>query len=350
MHNIAVIGYGGMGEWHCNSIKKEISKLNIKGVYDIRPERNNAARSNGLFTYDSLESVLNDKDIDIVTIATPNDSHKKLAIDMLKAGKNVVLEKPAAMSAKDFNDIVAVSEETGKILTTHQNRRWDKDYNIIKSIYQNNLIGNIYSIESRIQGSRQFLHGWRSAAFNGGGMVYDWGVHIIDQALDLIDSKVVSVYAHLFHVFTDEVDDNFKVMLRFEDGTSVILEASMNCFVLHPRWHISGENGTAVINDWDCNGKIVLLADEKNVPWEEKIVYTSAGPTRSMAPRPSETVTELSLPVVSPHWSDFYNNVISAIEGKEQLIVKPSETIRVLSVMDSIFASAKAGKSIECEI
>ena len=137
---------------------------------------------------------------------------------------------------------------------------------------------------------------------------------------------------------------------RSSSGVSVLLEVSMNCFVLHPRWHVSGSNGTAVINDWDCNGKMVVLADEQNVPWEEKIVYTSAGPTRSMAPRPSETVNELKLPDVNPNWSDFYNNVIDTIEGKAQLIVKPSETLRVLSVMDCIFQSAKEGKSIECNI
>lgn len=84
--------------------------------------------------------------------------------------------------------------------------------------------------------------------------------------------------------------------------------------------------------------------------WEEKIVYTAAGPTRSMAPRPVETTKEMPLPQVDMHWSDYYRNVMAAIDGKEELIVKPAEVLRVLKVLDAIFESGRTGKSISCRI
>lgn len=347
MRKMAVIGYGGMGSWHCSSIKNELSDiLQVKGVYDIRQERLEAAMKEGLYTYSSIEEILADDEIELVTIATPNDSHKPIAIKALNAGKNVVTEKPATMSAADYEEIIEASLKNGRILTTHQNRRWDRDFNIVKNIYDNKTIGDIYMIESRVQGSRQVLHGWRGSAVNGGGMVYDWGVHLIDQMMWMIKSPVKEVYADLFYIFTDEVDDNFKAILRFENGISALIEVSMNCFILHPRWHISASDGTAVINDWDCNGKMVALNGDSTMAWEEKIVYTAAGPTRSMAPRPIETTREIPLPTVNTHWSDFYKNVFDAIDGKAELVVKPEEILAVLRVMDAIFESGKTGKSI----
>jgi len=350
MYKMAIIGYGGMGSWHAASIREQLPEIKVKGIYDIRPERCEEAKKDGYHIYNTVDEIYNDSEIILVTIATPNDSHKNLAISALKAGKNVILEKPATMTSVDYEDIMKIAKETGKILTTHQNRRWDKDYNIIKRIYNEKSIGNVYMMESRVQGSRQVLHGWRGDKVNGGGMVYDWGVHLIDQYLNMVKSPVISVYADLFYIFTDEVDDNFKAVLRFENGVSALIEVSMNCFILHPRWHVSADKGTAVIDDWDCNGKIVALNSDCEMAWEEKIVYTSAGPTRSMAPRPVETVNEMPLPIAEPQWNDYYKNVFAAIEGREELIVKPSETLRVLKVIDAIFQSGEKKCSISCNI
>lgn len=350
MKKLAVIGYGGMGGWHCASIKAQIPELTVKGVFDIRTERVEAAKQDGYYVYDSVDAILADPEIDMVTIATPNDSHKPIAIAAMRAGKHVITEKPATMCAADYEEMMAVAKECGVLLTTHQNRRWDTDFNMVKRIYEERPIGDVYMLESRVQGSRQVLHGWRGAKINGGGMVYDWGVHLLDQLMWMIKSPVISVNADLFYIFTDEVDDNFKATLRFENGISALVEVSMNCFILHPRWHVSANEGTAVINDWECNGKMVVLNEDSEMAWEEKIVYTAAGPTRSMAPRPVETTKEIPLPKVDMHWSDYYRNVIAAIDGKEELIVKPEQILRVLKVLDAIFESGRTHKSVSCRI
>ena len=138
----------------------------------------------------------------MVTIAVPNNFHKELAIQCLRAGKNVVCEKPVTMNAAELEEIMAVSKETGKLFSVHQNRRWDKDYRIIKKIIEDGTLGAPYFIESRVQGSRGAMYGWRGYKVNGGGMVLDWGVHLLDQMMDMIDSPVVSVDAHLQTVFS----------------------------------------------------------------------------------------------------------------------------------------------------
>ncbi len=348
---MAIIGYGGMGSWHHVSVREHVKSVEVVAAWDIREEARQEARARGLYTYACLEELLTDPNIDLVTIAVPNNFHKELTIACLKAGKNVICEKPVAMNAGELEEMMAAAKESGKLFSIHQNRRWDADYQIIRKIIADGTLGKPYMLESRIQGSRRSLVGWRGYKVNGGGMVYDWGVHCFDQMLDLFDSPVVSVTAHLFNVFSqDGVDDNFKSVLRFENGVSALVEVDTNCFINLPRWHMSCTDGTAVIYDWDLNGKMVKLGTDEQMAWDNDIVYTSAGPTRTMAPRPRETTIEMDLPKVAPQWSEYYENIAAVLRGEAELIVKPEQALRVMKLIDTIFEAAKQNKAVECRI
>lgn len=349
-HYSAIIGYGGMGDWHYRNITDRIPEIEVKGIYDIREEAKEKAQDNGLHVYETLDQLLLDEEIDLVTIAVPNNFHKDLAIACLQHGKNVICEKPVTMNASELEEIIVVAKETGKLFSIHQNRRWDKDYKIIKKILDDGTIGDPYFIESRVIGSGRSLHGWRGHEVNGGGMVYDWGIHLFDQLLDLVKSPVVSVSAHLFSIYSKEVDDNFKVMMRFENGVSALVEIATNCFINLPRWHVSGKDGTAVVDNWECEGKIVKLASNEALKWENDIVYTAAGPTRTMAPRPHDTTVQLPLPEVETSWTDYYNNIVDVLDHSAELIVKPEQALRVKKLVDFIFVSAKVNKTMECNI
>ncbi len=350
-YNLALIGYGGMGGWHHSSLKANVPEINVTGAYDIRPEIKEKIEANGLYSYGSAEELLSDPAIDIVTIAVPNNFHKDYAIKALRAGKNVVCEKPVTMNSAELEEIMTVAAETGKLFTVHQNRRWDRDYRIVKKVLESKVIGEPYFIESRVQGSRGAMFGWRGYKENGGGMLLDWGVHLLDQLLFLVPSKVVSVSGHLKTVFSGDVDDNVKLMIRFENDVSAIMEFSTNCFVNHPRWHVSCTAGTAVVENWDCKGRIVKLAENAEaMQWEDDIVYTSAGPTRTMAPRPAHTTSVLDLPDERPDWSEYYKNIVGVLNGTEELIVKPEQCLRVMNIIDMVFASAENGGAVSCYI
>ncbi len=244
-----------------------------------------------------------------------------------------------------------MSEQTGKLFSVHQNRRWDKDYLAVKKILSEGTIGTPYFIESRVQGSRGAMHGWRGYKENGGGMLLDWGVHLLDQMLNLVPANVVSVSAHLASIFTPEVDDNVKLFLRFENDVSAVLEFSTNCFVNHPRWHVSCTEGTVVVENWQCDGKIVKLAENADeMSWADEIVYTAAGPTRTMAPRPAHTTQELDLPKEQKNWAEYYRNIIACLDGKAELIVKPAQCLRVMKLIDLAFQANETGCSISCNI
>lgn len=341
-----IIGFGGMGHSHAVQLTRA-EGTEVVGAYDINPAKKEKVEKEGFTFIPTLEELLGNEEIEIIVVATPNNFHKELSIAAMRAGKHVICEKPVMMNAAELEEVLAVSKECGKQFSVHQNRRWDKDYRIIKSVLDADTIGEPFYIESRVQGCKGVPGDWRCVKEAGGGMLLDWGVHLIDQLMWHIQSPVTQIYTHMLSVKHPDVDDNFKLLLRFENGLSALVEVDTYTFVPLPRWHISGREGTLQIDNWQCDGKIVK-AKTVEFNWEEGIVYTAAGPTKTMAPRPKESVEELPLPTADPNPLDYYYNYIAALDGKEELIVKPEQSLRVMKVIDAVFQSAETGTAISC--
>ena len=348
--NMAIIGYGGMGLHHHENLQKWNLGLDVVGAYDIRPEQTDVMKKNGIRAYATPEEIYADKSIDLVLVATPPDSHAAYSIAALEAGKNVICEKPVCLSVKELESVYAAAEKAGKFFTVHQNRRFDTDYLTMRNIIDLKILEKPFIIESRVQGARQYLLGWRSKKVNGGGMILDWGVHLIDQMLQMIPGKVVSITTHM-HKTHNEVDDTFTAYFRFDNGLSYLVNISMNCFVFQPRWHACFQNGSVVLNGWEGEGAITRLKpDSEDLGFEEIIVYTAAGPTRTMAPRPHDSVLKMSPPAVKGEWQNYYKNILASLEGKATPLVTKAEALRLMRIIEMVIESGETGKSIECEI
>ncbi len=174
MKKVAVIGYGGQGAWHCAQILKS-DVVSLSGIYDIKESRRNAAERDGIFVYESNEAIFADDLVDIVVVATPNDVHEALVVSALRWGKNVICEKPVALSVEEFDRMTEAAEMSGKLFTVHQNRRWDVDFLACRGVVNSGEIGDVIRIESRIHGSRGIPSDWRCQKAPGGGMILDWG-------------------------------------------------------------------------------------------------------------------------------------------------------------------------------
>ena len=151
----AVVGHGGMGHFHSTRMA-ENPELDFIGAYDILPERLADLPNNGK-AYGSLEELLADDRIQLVTVATPNDVHKDIVIQALEAGKNVISEKPVTMTLADLDAMIAAADKAGRVFTVHQNRRWDRDFRIVKAAKEQGLLGQVYMVESKVQDDLQMI-------------------------------------------------------------------------------------------------------------------------------------------------------------------------------------------------
>ena len=344
--NLVVIGYGGMGGWHTEkALKSDV--VNLRGIYDIKAERRELARSRGIFAYDSFDAVLSDPEVDLVTVAIPNDAHPEVVIRALEAGKNAICEKPVAITSAELQTMIDAAHRSGKLFTVHQNRRWDVDFLAMKQLMKTGEIGELIRVESRIHGSRGIPSDWRGKKAYGGGMLYDWGVHLIDQILQLIDEKVRYVYCTLENITNDEVDDGFRLEITFESGKTAYVEVGMLNFIAMPRFYMKCKSGTALISDWREKTKVVRCKY-----WHESDVLpveTAAGLTKTMAPRDDVTTDtyELERPASDVH--DFYRNVCRAIDGLEPQLVTHEQVMRVLKLIEAAFRSAETGARVDFE-
>ena len=343
----ALIGYGGMGSWHTRKVKNEMGEYaELIGIYDIDPARNKVAEENGIHAFASREELLADERIDLVTVATPNDYHKEIVMAALRAGKNVISEKPVTICSADLEEMIACANECGKLFTVHQNRRWDEDYLTMKKLLDDGTLGKVFRIESRVQGSRGIPGDWRNQKQHGGGMVVDWGIHLLDQALMMtLPRKLKTVYAELTNVTNENCDDGFRATLIFDDGLSFYVEVTTSNFISLPLWYMLGENGTSVIDDWDCSGKTVMVSDWENrdaVP-----IVAGAGITKTMAPRTDDTIKEYPLDVQKADWGEYYKNVFAYLRGEEPIIVTHDQQRRLLKLVEAIFESGKENKVVE---
>ena len=353
MHKLGIIGFGGMGRSHFDHLTKNYDRLTVKGTFDISPKAREAAAARGTHVYESLDEILADSELDLILVSATNDAHKYLSMAAMKAGKNVICEKPVTMNSSDLEEIMAVAKETGKTFTIDQNRRTNRDFVLMRRNAESGIIGKPIVIESRVEGSRGMPKGWRTLKELGGGMMLDWGVHLIDQILYMMgDEKVKEIYCKMLSLQYPEVDDNFHLMMTFESGLIVIVEVGTNHYIPHPRWYVMGEKGTIQIDNWNCDGKIIRNITKEDI-WDEEIFYTKAGPTKTMAPRSAKSVETITLSCpedVTDNLSVVYDQSLDAVEGKAPLTITPEQAMRVMHVMEAAFVSANEKRSLAVDI
>lgn len=347
-HKLGIIGYGGMGSYHHMKIAKP-ENLSFTAACDISEARREKAAANGLRVFGDVERFLREADVEAVLIATPNHLHFPLAMAALEAGKHVICEKPATLTAAEFRALMEKAKEKGLLLTCHQNRRQDKDYRIIRKILDSGELGEVFRVESRVEGSRGIADTWRRKKEFGGGMLYDWGAHLIDQMLQLTPGTVTSVFMRQQHLIPSDADDNFRLELEFDTGLSALVEIGTCNFIMHPLWYVLGRKGSAQIDYWDLSGRVVKLMND-TIRWEDEIKPNIAGPSITMAPRAEDTVAVMPLPEADVDKGFFYRNFARALEGEEALTVAPEQTLRVMEVIDLAFRSAEQNQVIACRV
>ena len=202
-----------------------------------------------------IEDLLRDRDIDAVLVSTPTAMHFEHALAALSAGKHVMIEKPMTLNHADSKKLADRARECGKVLSVFHNRRWDIDYLTVQSAIRSGIFGKLINIESRLgqwsscvgPAAREYHPSWRNEAEFGGGGLYDWGSHFIDQIWQLLlPAKPARVFAQLRgNVWSSDCDDFARVCIDFDNGAVAMVEINTTTTRPLPRWHIDGTNGSA---------------------------------------------------------------------------------------------------------
>ncbi|MBI2915050.1 MAG: Gfo/Idh/MocA family oxidoreductase [Firmicutes bacterium] len=318
---VAVVGYG-MGSHHCNLIGKTPG-LELLAVCEMDAERLKRAQSEhpGVTGYQDFAEVLKCPSIGLVVIATPRHTHKDLVIQAMDAGKNVVVEKVMCVSTSQADEMIAARDRNGVMLSVFHNRRWDTDFLSLKAVLEAGLLGEVFLVESSVF-TDYVPRGWRREATLGGGLIYDWGAHMIDQALQLNGTDPSSLWCNIITRRDTDTEAHFRCSMKFASGQTYEVEVCSISKIRKPRWHVFGDKGT-LTREW-------FEADEK----------------MKLRTRLGDMEGEVLLDPVKGDWAQFYGNISDVLHGKAELAVKPEEARRGIRVIEAALRSNKTRQEV----
>jgi predicted dehydrogenase len=243
---VGLIGYGLAGSVFHAPLIATTDGLALDTVVTSNPERQDQARAEHpgvriAATPDELFDRADD--LDLIVVASPNKTHVPLAGTALKAGLPVVVDKPVAGTAAEARELAALAEDRGLLLSVFQNRRWDNDFLTLRSLLDQGELGDVWRFESRFERWRpQPKGGWRESGDPAeiGGLLYDLGSHVVDQALVLF-GPVTQVYAEtVIRRAGAETDDDTFIALTHANGVRSHLYVSATTAQLGPRFRVLG--------------------------------------------------------------------------------------------------------------
>ena len=320
MIGAGLIGYGKAGRVFHAPLIRSVDGLNLRAIAEHRSE--------------DIGPMLRDRDIDVVVIATPNESHFDLGRRALEAGKHVVIDKPFTVTASEARQLIALARERNRILTVFHNRRWEGDFRTIRRLVEEQVFGRVVLFEARFDRFRNEARpgAWRETDVPGSGILYDLGSHLIDQALVLFGRpERVTADVRRERDFGAS-DDAFDLWLHYP-RLKVILSAGMLVREPTPRFTVRGTDAAFVKSGLDPQ-EAALMAG--HTPREEGwgrepreqwgTLYTNRG---------AELVE--TLPGAYQH---FYENLRDAIAGRAGLAVNPDDAALTIEIIETALASS----------
>jgi len=320
----AVIGYGGafnMGKAHAEWMNAAEGFQTI-AVCDTDPQRLKVAQQElpGVLTYRNVGNLVRNPNVGLCVIITPHNTHARLAIQCLEAGKHVVVEKPMCLTVKEATAMIQAARKNGVTLTVFHNRRHDGDYLAIKRAIDDGRIGKVFHVEMWGGGYGRPGTWWRSDKRISGGHFYDWGAHYFDWLLNLMaPRKMVGVTGAFHKLVWKHVtnEDHVEAFIKFDDGAVADVQFSSIACVGKPRWRILGTQGAIVDRG---GGSFELHSVVKGLQMRTEVRYQDSD------------------------WGAYHRNLADHLLRGAELEVKPEQARRVIAVIEAAEKSSKSGR------
>ncbi|HEU5348401.1 MAG TPA: Gfo/Idh/MocA family oxidoreductase [Ktedonobacterales bacterium] len=346
----AILGYGLAGSVFHAPLIASVTGMEVAAIVTANPERQERARRDypTALVLPAADSLFADpKSVDLVVVAAPNNSHLTLGLAAIQAGLPVVIDKPFAATSSDARQLIEAARVAGVPLTVFQSRRWDSDFRTLQALLAAGALGDIVRFESRYERYRPMVNAnaWREHAAPGeaGGLLFDLGAHLVDQALSLLGDPV-TVYAE-----SDarrpgaQVDDDTFVALRFANGSVAQLWMSMLVRRNAPRYRVIGTRGLYEKYGMDPQEDMLRAGgrpgDEGWGQEPESIwghLYTDAGEV-------SVAGVARSLP---GSYETFYQMMRDALRSGGPLPVDARDALKTIQVIEAARESAASGQVV----
>ncbi|MFD6426362.1 Gfo/Idh/MocA family oxidoreductase [Streptomyces sp. NPDC060198] len=349
---VALVGYGLAGSVFHAPLIAATEGLVLDTVVTSNEERRAQARAEfpAVRFADSPEELWARADeLDLVVIATPNKTHVPVAKAALAAGLPVVVDKPIAGTAAEARELAALAEESGLLLSVFQNRRWDNDFLTIARLMADGELGAVQRFESRFERWRpQLKGGWRESGDPQeiGGLLFDLGSHIVDQALVLF-GPAVRVYAE-----SDArrpgaaTDDDTFIAITHASGVRSHLYASATTAQLGPRFRVLGQQAGYVKYGLDPQEAALREGHRPGAgqaPWGEEPEGLWGRLGSGESPLTGGGVPVRTLPGDYPA---YYAGVAAALRGTGENPVTALEAAAALDVLEAARRSAREGTAV----
>ena len=330
---VGIVGIGRAG-WgmHVPALSARPDKFSVVAACDLIPERRGRmAAKFGCAIYERIEDLVADERVDLVDIATRSCAHHRHASLALNAGRHVNVEKPMCSCLDEALDLVALAERSRGRLYVHHNRRFEPAFHHIREIMATGVLGDVYEVKLR-RVSYQRRDDWQTLREFGGGQLLNWGPHIIDHALRLLDAPVKNQWSALRNrVALGDAEDHLKIVLTGANGRIVDLEISGAAALPEPEFTVWGSRGALT-----CDGRTLHLKYlDPAITLEARSAYRGTPGDAGSGPGPSAAAGE-GRPGAEIPWAPYVNpEPLTWIT--ESLPVAPKSGVTLASIWDAIY-------------
>jgi scyllo-inositol 2-dehydrogenase (NADP+) len=344
MIDVGLIGYGLAGRSFHAPVISAVPGLRLAAILE-RTGNDAAGKYPDVRIVRTLDELLAIKEIRLIVIATPNDSHFPLAQQCFAAGRDVLVDKPFTTTLKEAIALVEFAKQQGRLLTVYQNRRYDGDFQAIVQLVTSGELGRIVRFESNYDRFRPQLRptAWRERSGPGTGIFFDLAPHLIDHAL-LLFGMPEALTADIRTEREGAVaDDAFDLAFHYPRGLRTDLRSSILAAATRPRFILHGTQGAFVKQSFD--------------PQESNLRRGYIPSDTAWGAEPQEnwglltlsengTLTERRVPSANCDYRDFYANLRDAVLGKAKLAVSPDWALDVMRLLELARQSSQERRTV----
>ncbi len=332
MLNVALIGFGLSGRYLQAPFFESNPNFKLKTI--VSNSQNPKDFFPSVEVARSLDEVLTDSEIDLVSICSPNATHFEFAKRTLLAGKHVLVEKPFTATVEEAEELISLAKKQGKTLSVFQNRRFDSDFLTVKKVIEGSFLGEIHSFEIHFNRFKPVLNPkkWKETVGAGSGIIYDLGSHIIDQIITLFGVPK-DIWGQTFtQRENSEIDDTFDIKLDY-GKLKVTLKSSLLVREDTPRYIVHGNKGSFI--------KYGIDVQEDHLKARMKPTDNDFGiePVKNSGILNTEInglIFKGTVETEKGNWALLFQNLHDVIVDGKELLIKPEEVLEQIRIIEKV--------------